>query len=400
MIYRRGNVWWFEFMINGQRIRQSTNTDSKTLAREAERQRRRELERAINRVEQPKRTPLFKHAAEQWLKSRAGLAPHTIATYRTYVRTLSARFGNRLICDFSENDIADLIRQRQAEGYQPRRINLELTVLRMILRDHGLWEAVKGRTRPLRTPHDVGKAIGLEDEERILAAISRSRSPALLPLFVLSIDSGLRASEMRHLRHHDLTLEWKDGTIAQGLLTVTRSTTEGGTGRTIPLTRRACAALSLWLPRFQHAGPDSYLFPAYRIGGDGRGMLYRVDLNRPVGSWKKAWRDALKTAGLHYRWHDLRHSFVSRLAENPAVSEQTIMALAGHVSKSMLARYSHIRVAAKQAAIDAIEKLFTGETGETIASKNGSSASPDCGGNCGDSPSDSVSLSSTSRIVH
>jgi hypothetical protein len=34
----------------------------------------------------------------------------------------------------------------------------------------------------------------------------------------------------------------------------------------------------------------------------------------------------------------LRHTFVSRLAENPAVSEQTIMALAGHVSKSMLAR--------------------------------------------------------------
>jgi integrase len=97
------------------------------------------------------------------------------------------------------------------------------------------------------------------------------------------------------------------------------------------------------------------VFPAYRIGGDGRGTLYRVDLNRPIGSWKKAWTDALKAAGLKYRWHDLRHSLVSRLAENPAVSEQTIMALAGHVSKAMLARYSHIRVGAKQAAIAALE---------------------------------------------
>ena len=43
------------------------------------------------------------------------------------------------------------------------------------------------------------------------------------------------------------------------------------------------------------------------------------------------------------------------VAENPAVSEQTIMALAGHVSKSMLARYSHIRSQAKQAAIEALE---------------------------------------------
>jgi hypothetical protein len=33
------------------------------------------------------------------------------------------------------------------------------------------------------------------------------------------------------------------------------------------------------------------------------------------------------------------------------------MALAGHVSKSMLARYSHIRQAAKQAAIEALEAV-------------------------------------------
>lgn len=203
----------------------------------------------------------------------------------------------------------------------------------------------------------MGKAIGREDEERTLDAIRRSRSPALLPLFVLSIDTGLRANEMRQLRHRDLSLEWQAGAIVQGSLTVSRSKTEGGTGRTIPLTRRACAVLSLWLSRLAEAPSDAHLFPAYRIAGDGRGALYGVDLTRPVGSWKSAWRDALKASGLRYRWHDLRHSFVSRLAENPAVSEQTIMALAGHVSKSMLARYSHIRVAAKQAAIDALERV-------------------------------------------
>ena len=57
---------------------------------------------------------------------------------------------------------------------------------------------------------------------------------------------------------------------------------------------------------------------------------------------------------MHYRWHDLRHTFISRLAENPAVSEQTIKALAGHVSKQMLERYSHIRTHAKEQAIAAL----------------------------------------------
>jgi integrase len=92
------------------------------------------------------------------------------------------------------------------------------------------------------------------------------------------------------------------------------------------------------------------------LAGDNREpLLYDVKFSRRGSEWKSAWTAACRAAGLHYRWHDLRHTLVSMLAENPAVSEQTIMALAGHVSKSMLARYSHIRQAAKQAAIDALE---------------------------------------------
>lgn len=134
-VYKRGGVYWYEFSFQGQRIRESAKTSSKTIAREAERARRRELERGINGLDAPKRMPLFKLAAEQWLASRAGLAPHTIEAYRTYVRTLIIRFGDRLIIDFRESDIAGLIRDRQAAGFKPRRINLELTVLRMILRE-------------------------------------------------------------------------------------------------------------------------------------------------------------------------------------------------------------------------------------------------------------------------
>ena len=37
------------------------------------------------------------------------------------------------------------------------------------------------------------------------------------------------------------------------------------------------------------------------------------------------------------------------------MSEETIRALAGHVSRKMLERYSHIRLAAKQAAIQSLE---------------------------------------------
>lgn len=56
-------------------------------------------------------------------------------------------------------------------------------------------------------------------------------------------------------------------------------------------------------------------------------------------------------AGL--RFHDLRHSAITKLSESQA-SDQTIMAIAGHLSREMLEHYSHIRLAAKRAALEAI----------------------------------------------
>jgi integrase len=46
-------------------------------------------------------------------------------------------------------------------------------------------------------------------------------------------------------------------------------------------------------------------------------IICDVALHRPIKSWQRAWRSALKKAGVKYRWHDLRHTFVTRLAENP-----------------------------------------------------------------------------------
>jgi integrase len=272
--------------------------------------------------------------------------------------------------DIDEKDIVEMQRELKAAGFSGRTINLRVAVLRMILRHSGVWARLAGRVKMLPEHHDVGRAISREDEGRILDAVRNSRSPALYPLFVLSVDTGLRASEVRALRRRDLNLVWQDGVITAGQLRVPKSKTEGGEGRTIPLTRRVCAALSLWLARFPEAGPDASLFPAFKIGfvGDdgrrlGRSDLYGVDLNRPLASWKKAWADALRSAGLHYRWHDLRHSFVSRLAENPQVSEATLKALSGHVSKRMLEHYSHTRQAAKQAAIRTLESADFGSPG-------------------------------------
>ncbi len=121
--------------------------------------------------------------------------------------------------------------------------------------------------------------------------------------------------------------------IQSGQVIVPKRKTEAGTGRCIPFTRRACAVLTMWLSNFPDAGPGSYVFPYHKIGIGGHSRIPRiwaVDLSRPMGEWKNDW---LASASLRasYRWHDLRHTFISRLAENPNVSEETLKQLAGHV---------------------------------------------------------------------
>jgi len=49
----------------------------------------------------------------------------------------------------------------------------------------------------------------------------------------------------------------------------------------------------------------------------------------------------------------MRHHAITELAESNA-SEQTILSIAGHVSRRMLEHYSHVRIEAKRSALDGL----------------------------------------------
>jgi integrase len=303
-------------------------------------------------------------SASEWLKSKTDLTPLGLRYYRQYIDKLNRRFGNRLLTDICLNDVTELQRDRQEQGLSSRQINAEVGTLRTMLTHFGLWAPIARRFKMLKQRSDIGKALSSEDEQRLLAAIGQSRSPGLYPFFVLSLDAGLRPSEIRNLRGHNLSLVCRGGVIISGEVVVGKSKTEAGTGRAVPLTRRACAALSMWLSRFPGAGPDAYVFPFHRVavaGNKRRAFVYDVNLNRPMSpaGCRKAFETARRIAGVNYRQYDARHTFVTRLAENSAVSEETIRQLAGHVSPKMLSRYAHIRAQARRDAIATLEQPDT-----------------------------------------
>src|SRR5580658_10795627 len=49
-VFQRGKVWWFKFYFAGREIKESSKSRSKTVAKEAEKQRRRELEEGFHNL--------------------------------------------------------------------------------------------------------------------------------------------------------------------------------------------------------------------------------------------------------------------------------------------------------------------------------------------------------------
>src|SRR5277367_1410080 len=212
-LYKRGDVWWYKFWFNGQFIRESSKSESKTLAKDAERARRRELEQAYNHVPKRERVPLFSGAADLWLAGKTGLVPASTLRYQQCVPHLKEEFGKRLVCDIDANDVAEYQRKRLAAGVSNRTVNYEVGSLRGILRQFGLWGPIADRVRTLPERHDVGRAVNAVDEAKLIAAASASRSPALLPLLLITLDTGMRSSEVRVLRHRDLRLTLANGNV-------------------------------------------------------------------------------------------------------------------------------------------------------------------------------------------
>ena len=93
------------------------------------------------------------------------------------------------------------------------------------------------------------------------------------------------------------------------------------------------------------ATAESYVFPF--------GKARHYDAKSPIKTFKTAWRNVLRKAKVKIRLHDLRHTVITKLAESGA-SDETIMAIAGHVSRRMLSRYAHIRTEAKRRALEAV----------------------------------------------
>ena len=97
--------------------------------------------------------------------------------------------------------------------------------------------------------------------------------------------------------------------------------------------------------RFAVTNGSDYLFPW--------GSPFPTDPTRSTTTIKTAWENLRDKAGVSCRLHDLRHTAATKMAE-AGIPESTMLSLMGHMSRAMLERYSHIRMAAKREAVESL----------------------------------------------
>jgi integrase len=355
MIYQRGNTWWYEFVFQGQRIRESTKSESKTLAIKAERNRRRELEESANGIRPVRRAVLFSVASRDWMDAnRARWSKSNVSIQEFNLKHISKYLGPMLLGDITPEHIGKYQARRQEQRASNRTINMEISTLRMIMKAGKLWSAIADDVKMLPERRDQGRALTPEEETKLLEACRKSPQPSLYTAVVIFCNTGLRNAELRRAR-------WSQVDFMKAEFKVGEAKNEASEGRIVPLNQAALAAFKDWRVRWPDAKPTDYVFPTEKLvfkgkGSAERGIMttYKVDPDKPLGAWKRAWKSAKKAAGVECRIHDLRHHFISALAQTQT-PDATIQAISGHLSRKMLEHYSHVRLEAKRRAVETLD---------------------------------------------
>ena len=158
-------------------------------------------------------------------------------------------------------------------------------------------------------------------------------SDHLQPMVLLALNTGLRRGEIFNLVADDIEFDF--GTKKEGRVVVRGQSSKSGDTRNVPLTIEARKILQKWTDQTK---PEGLVFPSPVTG-------------KRFDNINKAWKAVASNADLkNFRFHDLRHTFASKLAMR-SVDLYTIKEFLGHASIETTQRYAHLAPGYKSNAI-------------------------------------------------
>lgn len=174
-----------------------------------------------------------------------------------------------------------------------------------------------------------------QEEEAGLRAVIRADCPEHEPELDIALYTGLRQGSQYRLRWEDVDLERRQIVIVRA---------KNGRPHYAPINSAAMAALL----RLKTLAGDS---PWAVVNADTTKSRYKGLPRRKPRNW---FESAVAKAGISgFHWHDLRHTFASRLVM-AGVDLRTVQELMGHRTIQTTCRYAHL---APKRGLEAAERL-------------------------------------------
>jgi integrase len=253
---------------------------------------------------------------------------------RYILKTLKAYFGKYRVSGLTVED-AEKYKTKRSQSVRPATVNRGLTVAKHVLAKAVEWEMIAENpfrgVRNLGVPRRDERVLSADEEIKLLATCDQVRSRLLRPLVVLALNSGMRRGEL-------LSLEWSRVDFDQRAIRITNAKSSAG-NRVIPMNTTVHTLLS----GLAKGKTSPLVFP-----GNGTPGEKLLDL-------KKGFKKAVQRAGIQpIRFHDLRHSFATRLVRAGA-DIITVQQLLGHSKITMTERYAHSLADVKMAAVSRLD---------------------------------------------
>ena len=354
MTYKRGKIYWYKFVWQGQLIRESTKQGNDKVARQMEAAHRTSL--AKGEVGIREKTPTVTLAEfiderfEPWAKATFGKSsPKTwLDWYRVGLRAIKTYkpLAGANLDQIMGEKISEFAAYRQSQGLQVSTVNSSLRVLRRVLRVAVEW-GVLGAAPKIRL------LSGERHRERVVSPEEQAKYLSAAPELVSSIaavlvDTGLRPEECFRLRWESIT--WLNG--RHGSLLVTHGKTAAAR-RVLPMTANVRGILEA---RWEHAAKpsDGWVWPAPTHSGHVESC-----------SLKRQHRTGLRISKVRpFVLYSLRHTFLTRLGES-GCDAWTLARIAGHSSIGISARYVH---PSEDAVLTAMSRLGRHKFGHSVDS--------------------------------
>jgi site-specific recombinase XerD len=239
------------------------------------------------------------------------------------------RFRDRPARSLVASDIEEAKRDL-CKGLRPGSVNRKLAALKsafsLAVKNHKIERNPVKEVRLLKENNARIRYLTEEEEIRLFAVLPDKYKPLVL----IAMNTGLRKTEQ-------LSLKWTDIDLKLGQITVRES--KPGKSRVVPMNKAVEEALRR-LPR--RIG-NPFVFSGRKAGGR------LLDLPND-------WENFLLQAAIEdFHWHDLRHTFASRLVM-AGVDIYTVCKLLGHHDIKMTMRYAHLAPGYMKAAVNLLNK--------------------------------------------